>query len=268
MKSIFIFILIFFISLNGQKTDKSKGVSKKSITPDMVYIKGGTFRMGLRDFSKSDKNLSDPILVKDFNIGKYEITQFQYESVMGSNPSFRKGENLPVETVSWFDAVEFCNKLSILEGLKKCYYGTGDKIMCKYEFNGYRLPTEAEWEYAARGGSQSKEFWYSGSSNIDSVAEYKDNNSRSVRPVGGKKSNELGIYDMSGNVWEWCKDFYGSNREKPQNINKGKNSSEYRVVRGGDWTSTRNECLTAIRNSVHPNSKGFGIGFRIARNTK
>jgi hypothetical protein len=188
----------------------------------------------------------------DFYIGKTEVTQAQWKAVMGNNPNKFKGDNLPVEQVSWYDAVEYCNKLSEMEGLSKCYSGSGDNTSCNFKANGYRLPTEAEWEYAAKGGNQSRGYTYSGSNNVDEVAWYtKTTNDKGTKPVATKKPNELGIYDMSGNVWEWCWDWY--------------TEGQSRVVRGGSWYDLGSYCEVANRYGSNPDGRHFGSGFRVAR---
>ena len=186
-----------------------------------------------------------------FLIGKYPVTQKEYQEILGDNPSRFEGDNKPVERVSWYDAVEFCNKLSEKEGLQKAYSGKGDNITCDFNSNGYRLPTEAEWEFAARGGNKSMGYKYSGSNQIDEVAWY-DGNSNKTCNVGTKLPNELGIYDMSGNVWEWCWDWYD-------------NSKSLRVNRGGGWYSDAEYCRVAHRYGSTPEGRGSGLGFRLVR---
>ncbi|MCF7814936.1 MAG: SUMF1/EgtB/PvdO family nonheme iron enzyme, partial [Candidatus Cloacimonetes bacterium] len=196
----------------------------------MVFVKGGTFQMGSNE--QNDEKPIHSVTVSDFYIGKYEVTQKEWKAVMGSNPSNWKGDNLPVEKVSWYDAVEFCNKKSEKEGLQKCYNGSGANITCDFSKNGYRLPTEAEWEYAARGGNKSRNYKYSGSNKIDDVAWYTSNSGSKTHNVGTKQANELGIHDMSGNVWEWCNDWYDKNyySSSPKNNPKGAYSGSYRIL--------------------------------------
>ena len=170
------------------------------------------------------------VTINSFNIAKTQITQAQWEAVMGNNPShFKIGDNFPVESVSWNDIQEFLVKLNSLTG------------------KNYRLPTSAEWEYAARGGNRSKKYTYSGSNNINVAGWYKDNSGSATKPVGTKVQNELGIYDMSGNVWEWCGDGDASNR----------------VLRGGSWSSFASDCRITVRISISPSFSDNNIGFRV-----
>ena len=177
------------------------------------------------------------VTLSDFYIGKYEVTQEQWEIVMGNNPSWFKGANNPVENVLWDDCLEFIEKLNQLTGLK------------------FRLPTEAEWEYAARGGNKSKGYKYSGSNTIGDVAWYYDNaynvgsssSNYGTHPVGTKAPNELGLYDMSGNVHEWCSDWFGSYSSSAQTNPTGPTSGSYRVLRGGSWSYRANYCRVSDR---------------------
>jgi formylglycine-generating enzyme required for sulfatase activity len=172
--------------------------------------------------------------------------------------------------VSWYDAVEFCNKKSRAEGLTPCYSGIGENIKCNFSANGYRLPTEAEWEYAARGGVKTHDrasLTYAGSNSIDAVAWYDSNSGNKTHPVGGKQANELGIHDMSGNVWEWCNDWYDKNyySNSPRNNPRGAASGSYRVLRGGSWNSHVFYCRVANRFNINPGRSYFCYGFRISR---
>mgnify|MGYP001804168081 CR=1 FL=1 len=183
-------IILMFILLIWRPWEKD-GTSLESISENMVFVKGGTFNMGSNDGRDIEKPLHE-VQVGDFYIGKYEVTQAQWRRIMGNSPSsFNNCDDCPIESVSWNDIQRF---------LKKLRKQTGQK---------YRLPTEAEWEYAARGGNKSKGFTYAGSNALADVAWYDSNSGNKTQPVGQKAPNELGIYDMSGNVWEWCTDWYG-----------------------------------------------------------
>jgi formylglycine-generating enzyme required for sulfatase activity len=216
-----------------------------SYEPEMVFVEGGTFSMGsVIGIGDNDERPAHQVTVSSFHIGKYEITQRQWVAVMGSNPSYFKGDNLPVENVSWDDVHNFIKRLNSQTG------------------KHYRLPTEAEWEYAARGGRQSKGYTYSGSNNVDAVAWYGENSSNSTRPVGGKTPNELGIYDMSGNVWEWCYDWYGAYSSTAQTNPTGPSSGSYRVGRGGSWNAGASSCCVANRGGSPPGARRH-VGFRV-----
>jgi formylglycine-generating enzyme len=252
---------------SDETLQKPVQLEEGSDVPDwLVFVEGGSFDMGSND-GDSDEKPVHRVTLSDFYIGKYEVTQEQYEKVMGKNPSNFKdsGKDAPVEKVTWYDAVEFCNKLSEQEGLQKCFSGSGNSIKCDFSKNGYRLPTEAEWEYAAKGGSKSKGYKYSGSNNLDEVGWYRDNSGGKTHSVGGKKANELGIYDMSGNVWEWCWDWYGDYSSSAQTNPHGQGSGSVRVVRGGSWGGNARGCRRANRYYNGPASSGSFIGFRLSR---
>lgn len=232
---------------------------------DMVYVSGGTFQMGdTIGEGDADEQPVHPVHVGSFWMGKYEVTQAQWESVMGNNPSKFKGcSDCPVENVSWLDAVAFCNKLSDREGKQRVYTINGMEVKIGYLANGYRLPTEAEWEYAARGGSKSQGYRYAGSNELASVGWFEDNSENKTRVVGRKKPNELGIFDMSGNVYEWCNDWYGDYPSQSQSNPQGAVSGRNRVIRGGAWVYT--PVRAAFRNSCPPNNDNrfSEIGFRV-----
>jgi len=245
----------------------------------MVLVEGGTFTMG----DTWGGGYQDEIptykvtFTYDFYIGKYETTFDEYdafcEATGRSKPSdwgFGRGSR-PVIEVSWNDAIAYCNWLSEKENLPKAYDSNGYLIdkdrMITTDITkalGYRLPTEAEWEYAARGGNKSKGYKYSGSDNVDNVAWYKDNSGNKTHEVGKKAPNELGLYDMSGNVFEWCSDWYGNYYSYAQ-TNRYYSLSPNRVYRGGSWATRAPGVRVADRENDSPISTGYALGFRIAR---
>jgi len=231
----------------------------------MVIVTGGTFRMGSNE--NSDEQPVHSVMVDSFWIRMNEVTQKEWQSVMGTNPSVFKGEDLPVENVSWYDAVKFCNKLSEQDGYAPVYTINGTQVTCDFTKNGYRLPTEAEWEYAARGGDQSRGYTYAGSDSVGTVAWYWDNSGKKTHPVGTKQPNELGLYDMSGNVWEWCWDRYDGNyyAQSPSKNPKGPSSGASRVRRGGSWNHDAEGIRSASRLNNPPSNSSYYIGFRLSR---
>ena len=222
---------------------------KNGITIDMVKIEAGTFMMGATSEMQKPYDDEKPVhqvtLTNDYYMGKYEVTQALWQAVMGSNPSKFKSRNLPVEQVSWDDCQEFINKLNSITGRR------------------FRLPTEAEWEYAARGGKKSKGYQYSGSSNISDVAWYTANSGSKTHPVGKKQANELGLYDMTGNVLEWCQDWYGSYVSSSQTNPTGAFSGFFRVFRGGSWYGNSGICRLSCRDSYNPDNRNFDLGLRL-----
>jgi formylglycine-generating enzyme required for sulfatase activity len=235
----------------------------------MVFVKGGKFQMGTNELATEEEPVHS-VTLDSFYMGKFEVTQEEWEAVMDNNPSIYKGDNLPVDNVDWYNAVEYCNKRSEKEGLTPCYKGSGDDITCDFNANGYRLPTEAEWEYACRGGLESHNYMYSGSNNPDEVAWHEMNSEDKTQPVGKKKPNEIGIYDMSGNIWEWCWDWYDKEyyKNSPANNPKGAASGKQRSYRGGGGPGGRIMWLRSTeRYSLEPTYKSFDMGLRIVKNT-
>jgi len=243
---------------------------------DFVLVEGGTFMMGdtFGDGLNNEKPAHQVTLTYDFYIGKYPVTQKEYNLLMGENTSYFKGENLPVDSVTWFEAIKYCNKLSIKKGVPIAYRENGE-LLNKYgnitiditKVLGYRLPTEAEWEYAAIGGKYSKGYKYSGSNNVNEVAWYKENSNIKTHEVGLKKANELGIYDMSGNVWEWCTDWYNSYTSLPNIINPYiYTKTSYQILRGGSWAYDASIIRVSYRRSNIPSNSGNFIGFRVVKN--
>jgi formylglycine-generating enzyme required for sulfatase activity len=235
---------------------------------DMVFVEGGTFTMGATAEQGGDsydnEKPAHSVTLSDFYIGKYEVTQKQWVQVMGSNPSNFKGDDLPVEQVSWEDIQGFLSKLRQITG------------------KSYRLLTEAEWEYAARGGSKSRGYKYSGSNNIGEVAWYYENsgdnvlddkswasdkavsNKNSTHPVCQKLPNELNICDMSGNVWELVSDWHGDYSSGSQTNPTGPSSGRYRVIRGGSWYNDARDCRVSNRGNFGPSLRDYNLGFRLA----
>lgn len=237
-------------------------------TPSMIMVEGGEFDMGCTETQVNCDSMEIPahsVKVDGFYLGTTEVTQELWTQVMGNNPSSRKGDDLPVESVSWYDAVEFCNRLSELANLKKAYSGSGSNITCDFTSNGYRLPTEAEWEYAARGGKLGENRIYSGSNDVDAVAWFNKNSQEYQQPVGQKKANELGLFDMSGNVWEWCWDISGPYDSEEKINPKGVTTGDKRVLRGGGWYSNPQGCRVSARSGNKPERIAKSIGFRVAQ---
>ena len=238
----------------------------------------GEFIMG-SDRTAEDRNPDEfshnVKITRSFMIGQTEVTQDLYQFVMEGNPSRNQSEKRPVETLSWYDAVRFANKISVMEGLEECYNIDGMKVSWQAGVAclGYRLPTEAEWEYAARTGGTEPKNWeefpkevqYSGGFNIDMLGWYKDNAQGETHEVKERKSNSWELYDMSGNVYEWCWDYYGMYEPKSNVDPLGPLTGDYRILRGGDWRSSKTQARVASRYYVAPRLKTPYIGFRIVR---
>ena len=250
----------------SKRLPETKTYTVNGVSFDMVAVRGGTFTMGATLEQGSDvydrERPIHQVTLSDYMIGKTEVTQELWQAVMGSNPSRFKGDQLPVERVSWNDCQEFIKKLNSLTGLK------------------FRLPTEAEWEYAARGGNKSKDYKYSGSNDIGSVAWYyvnsgdtildernrDDDNLNNCRTheVMKKTPNELGLYDMSGNVWEWCIDCYDYYSSRSQTNPKGPKKGSDRVLRGGSWINGSRSCRVSFRLNFTPGYSDSKLGLRLA----
>jgi formylglycine-generating enzyme required for sulfatase activity len=256
----------------------------------LLLVSGGTFKNPKSNYH--GKNITVP----DFYLGKYEVTQKEWAEVMGSNPSQFQGDNLPVETVSWYDCIEYCNQRSLKEGLKPCYVIAKDRqdpanhtliddvkwtVTCDAAANGYRLPTEIEWEYAAGGGQLSQGYAYSGGEEIGLVAWFWQNagdeflpapwnwhkiqqNHNKPQPVGTRAPNELGFYDMSGNVREWCWDWFGD--LAADGGAAAESSAEAgRVWKGGGWIGGDFCCAPSFRAGYEANGRGPDQGLRVCR---
>ncbi len=236
----------------------------------MVLVPAGTFMMGGTIYAW-EKPMHEVRISKSYYMGKYEVTQAEWEAVIGSNPSEFKGDNLPVEQVSWNDVIDYCNKRSVIEGLTPCYSVSDDTVSCDFSANGYRLPTEAEWEWAARGaGNGPLDYECSGSNDTDAVAWHGGNSGRTTHPVGQKQPNSLGLYDMSGNVWEWCWDRYDdyssdSVTDPQTDPCEAADSGAYHVNHGGSWSCSAPNMRSTNRSGDAPDSRLNNLGFRIAR---
>jgi formylglycine-generating enzyme required for sulfatase activity len=253
----------------------------------MIRLPAGTFTMGSENPLDSGASPAHQVTVSSFYIGMFPVTQEQYETVMGSNPSYFGGtRNRPVEMVSWYDAIVFCNRLSIREGRNPVYmmpdYGnstdpeywilqaggipiSNNLIWNAVEMNmgadGYRLPTEAELEYACRAGTTTA--YNTGSGISDNTGWYYDNSGLKTHSVGKKSPNRWGLYDMHGNVWEWCWNWYGVYSAVPQTNPTGSASGSFRMVRGGAWNAGWQGLRSAYRSNYNPHFRGSEIGFRV-----
>ena len=291
-----LYFFILFYSVSTSSIAQSK----------MILVEGGVFMMG-RDATKDKTNSMEfkdelprhKVKLNSFYIGKYEVTVKEYKTFlkgkgkkMPSAPSVTWLEehpdtkiyyplsktqwwgwkdNYPMQNINWYDALEYCNWLSAKEGLQKCYKINESQTTCDFSKNGYRLPTEAEWEYAARGGKKSKGYIYAGGNNPNLVAWYDESSAlKGPSAVGKKQANELGLYDMSGNVWEWCWDTYAGNyySYSPTDNPKGAASSFYRVVRGGSWHYRSELARLPGRDGPKPGFSSYNHGFRVARTKK
>lgn len=273
MRKLLLLLLIVIVNLCS---------CSKKVPEDLVLVKGGTF------VNTNSNYYEDKVTIPDFYIGKYEVTQKEWMDIMVNNPSEFKGDDLPVEMVSWYDAIEFCNLRSMKEGLKP-YYNIDKEnkdsdnmneiddikwaITINEGANGYRLPTEVEWEYAAGGGQKSESYTYSGSDDAEVAAWYWRNagdeylsgdwnwtlilnNKNETKSTGAMAANELGIYDMSGNVREWCWDWY-------EDLNIG--SGYLRTWKGGGWIGDVSCCEPSYRGKFEANGRGPDQGLRVSR---
>jgi len=227
---------------------------------EMVQVSGGKFIMG-------DKNevdaLPHEVVVSSFFMDKHLVTQEQFQKIMGANPSRWKGDKNPVEQLRWSDAVRFCNRRSELEGLQPCY--DLKTLKCNFDANGYRLPTEAEWEYACRAGSTTAYFFGDNPAKLGDYAWFDKNSGGHPRPVGQKQPNPLGLYDMAGNVWEWCNDFYKVDyyQEAPRQDPKGPEEAQNKVLRGGAWRFSADNCRSGYRYNESPGYSDVCFGYDI-----
>lgn len=228
---------------------------KKTLDPvilnlinNMVTVEGGTFTMGAtpeQGVCDNDEYPSHQVTLSSFSIGKYEVTQEEWRAVMGTNPASFQGDKCPVEFVSWNDCLEFIEKLNSLTEMK------------------FRMPTEAEWEFAARGGNISRGYQFAGSNILNSVGWHSGNSGSRTKEVGQKSPNELGLYDMTGNLWEWCSDWYGSYSGNSQTDPTGPVNGTSRVLRGGGWNGGAKNCRISNRDGRLPDYSSDRLGLRL-----
>jgi formylglycine-generating enzyme required for sulfatase activity len=269
------------IALALMMTLAGYGFGQAGAVPNgFVLINGGTFTMGspaneVDRFYDEDQH---QVTASSFYMGKYEVTQKEYREIMGTNPSYFKGDNLPVERVSWYDAIEYCNARSLKEGLTPAYTidksqkdpnNKNDRDTVKWivtwnrNANGYRLPTEAEWEYACRAGTTTA--YNTGANRSINSGWYEENSGDRTHPVGQKPANAWGLYDMDGNVHEWCWDWYGKYPSESQTNPMGASSGSGRVPRGGSWFAPAEDSRSAERSNTLPISRHEFLGFRLVR---
>ncbi len=258
----------------GESTGTDTGTShpaKGSV--EMVLVPGGWFQMGS---DQEEDETPHRVHVSSFHMDKYEVTQEDYERVVGKNPSRWKGAKKPVDQIRWVDAVRYCNARSRSEGFDPVY--DESTWQCDYNANGYRLPTEAEWEYAARAGTTTAYFFGDDDSKLKLYAWFKKTSTRGTHPVGRRRLNPWGLCDMYGNVWEWCGDYYQEDyyKNSPEKNPPGPTSGKSRVVRGGCWNSRPDNCRSSHRNYENPvftdtcfakDVNGF-IGIRCVRSAR
>ena len=244
-----------------EKPDNEETFTAGGVTFKMIFVEGGTFWMGAQSTNPNGQNYDSEasdsespvhqVTLSSYYMGETEVTQALWQAMMGSNPSHFSGSNLPVETVSWNDCQTFIDKLN---------------QQCAGQLNGrqFALPTEAQWEYAARGGNQSHGYRYSGSNTVGDVAWYYDNSGYTTHAVGTKQANELGLYDMSGNVHEWCYDFYGYYGSSAQTDPTGPATGYGRVPRGGGCLGVARDCRVSNRDGITPDSTSDHLGLRLS----
>jgi formylglycine-generating enzyme required for sulfatase activity len=263
--------------------------AQDNVSVDLAFIKGGTFTMGSPESEawREKDETQHSVTLNDFYIAKYQVTQKEYQALTGSNPSNFKGDTLPVENLSWYETVQYCNARSLMEGLAPAYAIEGRNITWNRDANGYRLPTEAEWEYACRAGTTTPfntensittaqanyyghypymiETYYFSQSRLETrPAEYR----QQTLPVGSFAPNKWGLFDMHGNAWDWCWDWYGNYGDSAQTDPGGAASGTSRITRGGGWNDFAKHLRSAYRASMPPENGSYNIGFRLARNAK
>ncbi len=274
MKKYFVFVsVVGMLSLTVTAQKKTGKAERAPVdTSKFVLVQGGSFMMGTDKPVEKHEGPPHLVNVNSFYLAKTETTFEDYDKFYADKKldtiawgNFGRGKQ-PAIYVSWLDAVAYCNWLSEKEKLSKCYIINGEEVKYVDTAKGYRLPTEAEWEFAARGGLLEKDTtWYAGSNDLNEAGWWKDNSEAKAHPVGQKKPNELGLYDMSGNVWEWVWDVYDKYDVSQISNPRGAAKGPYRVMRGGAWYNYSNYCTVYTRQYNHPGFRQNSIGFRVAR---
>jgi len=229
---------------------------------EMVLVPAGSFEMGDKK-GKKDEQPAHSVTLSAFYMDKYEVVQKDFEKMTGMNPSKFGGDGQPVEQIRWFEAIEYCNERSRREGLEPCYdLETG---ACNFEANGYRLPTEAEWEYACRAGTKTRYFFGDSPGKLKFYAWYKKNSGKRAHPVGKRKPNDWGLYDMAGNLREWCNDWYAADyyAQSPKQDPRGPAEGTKRVLRGGCWATREDTCTSAVRFADAPELADVCLGYDV-----
>lgn len=277
MKNAYFLIVLICLSVTAFSQSKPKPIKPRAAPIDLnrfALVEGGSFTMGSATGIEPHEKPEHPVTVRDFYIAKYDVTYEDYDRYCDSTKLTKPGDmdwgrgRRPVIAVAWLDAVAYCNWLSKQEKLKPCYVINGNDVKWIDTANGYRLPTEAEWEFAARGGNKSKKTLYAGAEKPDDVAWYAMNSQQRTQPVGKKGPNELALYDMNGNVWQWVWDVYDGNyyQKSPADNPAGPAMGDYRTMRGGAWYNNQNYVTVSSRQYHTPDFRQNSVGFRIARN--
>ncbi|HQC09090.1 MAG TPA: bifunctional serine/threonine-protein kinase/formylglycine-generating enzyme family protein [Candidatus Cloacimonas acidaminovorans] len=273
---IILFIIVKYIAFDNRpkftsvadstQVEISEEPLNENLPIAMVLVPADTLVMG--NISPEAEDDEFPLLtigIPAFYISKKEISQAEWMMVFPNNPAHSKDPELPVENVNFYDIIDFCNQKSILDGFEPCYDYYDDEVVCNFSANGYRLPTEAEWEFAAKGGKRNDFFVYSGSDKADEVGWYNENSDAQSHPSGQKKPNQLGIYDLSGNIFEWVWNWYVPYSSRNYDPYKGPDKGIDKVIRGGSWYHNASEMRVTNRNFAKPYTKNAYLGFRVVR---